>query len=113
MRFTQRRPRDGATTAVLDAIRGEDDLAPIGPGFDVCFDGFEVDAFELPTTPTGISDEARRQAAVIVLRLQRGDTPEQIVSEPSIDALRVFAEDELEREEALAHVAILAGVLSA
>lgn len=105
MRTTQRRVRHGATTAVLDAIRGED-LPPIGLGF-------EVDAVQLPATPAGISDEARRRAAVIVLRLQRGATPEQIATEAAIEAQRVFDEDELEREEALAHVAILAGVLSA
>lgn len=94
-------PRDG------DAALPE--LPPVGPGFE----GFEVDAVQLPAPPVGVSAEVRCQAAIVILRMIHGHTPEEIASEPSIDALRIFVEDELERAEALAHVDVLAAVLAA
>lgn len=81
-------------------------IPPIGPGF-------EVDAVPLPATPAGISDDVRRHLALVVLRIGRGDTPEQILSEPPREARRLFDSDELERAEALAHVDTLLSVLAA
>ena len=72
---------------------------------------FQVDEVPLPAA-AGVSDAVRRRVALIVIRLQRGDTPEDIVHRPSIDASRIFEEDDLEREEALAHADIVLSLLS-
>ena len=84
----------------------DDNTPPASPGFG-------VDAVPLPARPRGLSDSARDQLAIIVIRLQRGDTPVDIVSRPSIEAWRVFDEDELEREEAREHVDIFTSAAAA
>ncbi len=112
VRITEPMSREHATTTchpARAAICGPDDAAatlpPIGPGF-------EVDEVPLPAPPVGVSEAVRREVAIFVIRLQRGDTPEDIVGQPSIDAWRIFDGDELEREEALAHADIVLSLLA-
>ena len=84
----------------------EENVPQIGPGFP-------VDDVPLPAMPAGIPQNTQRHAAIVVMAIARGAIPEDLVPEPSAAVQGFFDSDELEREEALALVAILAEVLAA
>lgn len=74
-------------------------------------DGFDAGDVDLPDPHPAIAPERREAAALMVLAITRGATPEDNALGVSADTLAVFG-DELERAEALAHVDLLAAVLA-
>lgn len=82
-----------------------EELPPVGRGF-------EVDDVELPVERLDFSREHREHAALLLLAIVRGATPEDIASgkAPAEDIRQVWT-DELERVEALAHIDLLLDVL--
>jgi hypothetical protein len=73
--------------------------------------GFDPGPTALPARRLDIDTGRRERAALLVLAIGRQAVPEDIVDGPPLEVLQAF-EDELWRDEALAHVDILLEVLS-
>lgn len=73
--------------------------------------GFEPEPAELVAERLDVPRDRRERAALLVLGIGRGATPEELTTGIAADIVDAFA-DELERNEALAHVDLLLEVLS-
>ena len=72
--------------------------------------GFIPDTKWLPAERHDIPAERRKRAAELVLAIGRHYTPEEMVDQPPADVIEAFGDD-LERDEALAFVDLVANVL--
>ena len=73
--------------------------------------GFWPDGPPLPATRLDVDEERRERAALLVLAIGRYYTPDELVAGVPADITAAFRDD-LERDEALAHVDLLLEVLS-
>lgn len=72
--------------------------------------GWTASAQGLPPARTDVPQERRERAALILIGVGRGYSPEELCGVMPADVLEAFADD-LECSEALAHVDLLANVL--